>query len=966
MKTLKKAILLISALALVAFAQVSELSEKPSAPALAETATANEVVAPADIAKPDSTADTLSPRERPEEPMDTPELTIGNAGEDLRINSDVGLGIDDPLAKFHISAGDASYALFGPNASWAGKLYVGATPNIGTALTAQVIATDGNLHLDPAPSKNMYLGYYQPRDIYIAPTGGNVGIGTSNPSFKTTVSQDMTMSGDINPGSAQLSVEGASVPGKRMILGYDTNSNGFGYIKAGNYGVTWTNLALQPSGGNVGIGRTDPQQKLEVLGTARITSTSYPGPSGDYRYIDIYSVLANYIDASNDLYIRPKGGLILQPGYPTSGTGNIQVKDGGAYVYGTFYGGSRVLDMTGNAGGLRLGANNWSDGGTSYGHIVSDNGSYKALMIVGNNISGNSGRGREVKVWDYLNVQGALNVTGQFVSVGNTSVVTNLNADMLDGLHSSSFDQSNSNEIQNLSSVLSTGNSAGGQNILAVGDIQCTQNYGLGLVGVYSDTRYQNVFAMGTSWRLSADGTSPGNLYGIAWTHSNIGGQSISGLGHQMLIMSNGNTRSAIGDGIWTNYSVQANANVTAGAEIYVGNWVRHSDNDGTYWSNTGWHVYPKDASDMYFRTGSGNGGICGTVADATPRGYIHWTTSNEIGFLNSSRNWSFRVDNSGNTFATASSRAPIFYDSDNTAYYVDPASTSNLNAVYTYSYQGNGNVGGTGNASWHPSGIYSAGTNWFYGTTYAFNGIWYDANNSAYYLDPDGYSNLNDIGWGNSGTRTQTRDNAGLRGDAGARSGFFETSSPTNYYSGASSWQHLLDVRHSNNGNNYAMQFSGSFFDQRLFFRKTNDNAAQAWSQIPVSSTGSIYAYTTTTIYSDANVDIQWNGSYYQPQFLHKTSAYWWDVTWNMQNGSGTQYRDGDDIATSSYTWYYFSGDGSLNTSLNLGSGSSYGSEGTYWLGYESNYGTSAYSSYKIELFRRGIAVTYVVTRYH
>ncbi|HPD23730.1 MAG TPA: hypothetical protein PK285_04925, partial [Bacteroidales bacterium] len=94
---------------------------------------------------------------------------------------------------------------------------------------------------------------------------------------------------------------------------------------------------------------------------------------------------------------------------------------------------------------------------------------------------------------------------------------------------------------------------------------------------------------------------------------------------------------------------------------------------------------------------------------------------------------------------------------------------------------------------------------------------------------------------WGNAGVRTETRDNAGLQGDAGARSGFFETSAPSpaaNWPSGASSWWHLLDVRHSNNSNNYAMQFAGSFFDQRLFFRKTNNNPAQPWSEIVTTNT--------------------------------------------------------------------------------------------------------------------------------
>jgi hypothetical protein len=85
----------------------------------------------------------------------------------------------------------------------------------------------------------------------------------------------------------------------------------------------------------------------------------------------------------------------------------------------------------------------------------------------------------------------------------------------------------------------------------------------------------------------------------------------------------------------------------------------------------------------------------------------------------------------------------------------------------------------------------------------------------------------------GISGHRTLTRDNAGLQGDAGARSGFFETSDPTNYYSGASSWQHLVEARHTNDSNNYAMQIAGSFFDQEFYVRKTNNSATTAWSRM-------------------------------------------------------------------------------------------------------------------------------------
>ena len=88
---------------------------------------------------------------------------------------------------------------------------------------------------------------------------------------------------------------------------------------------------------------------------------------------------------------------------------------------------------------------------------------------------------------------------------------------------------------------------------------------------------------------------------------------------------------------------------------------------------------------------------------------------------------------------------------------------------------------------------------------------------------------------------QTQTRDNAGLQGNAGAVSGFFETVNPINYPAGASSWWHLLDVRHSNTENNYAMQFAGSFHDQNLYFRKTTDNPSQQWSKILMEINGSV-----------------------------------------------------------------------------------------------------------------------------
>lgn len=75
--------------------------------------------------------------------------------------------------------------------------------------------------------------------------------------------------------------------------------------------------------------------------------------------------------------------------------------------------------------------------------------------------------------------------------------------------------------------------------------------------------------------------------------------------------------------------------------------------------------------------------------------------------------------------------RAPIFYDLDNTAYYMNPASTSVVNNVSAAGY------------IYSSTYIESAGA--VYGT------IFYDNNNRSYYVDPSSTSVLNQIQFGTS-----------------------------------------------------------------------------------------------------------------------------------------------------------------------------------------------------------------------
>ena len=102
-------------------------------------------------------------------------------------------------------------------------------------------------------------------------------------------------------------------------------------------------------------------------------------------------------------------------------------------------------------------------------------------------------------------------------------------------------------------------------------------NYGRGVFGLYNSGKYQHVWGMGTSWKLSDDGSTTGNLYGIAYTHTNVGGQSKAGLSHQTLFMINGVTQTAIGAGIWTSGLITTTSYGTSANWKSAYDWGNHA-----------------------------------------------------------------------------------------------------------------------------------------------------------------------------------------------------------------------------------------------------------------------------------------------------------------------------------------------------------------------------------------------------
>jgi hypothetical protein len=163
--------------------------------------------------------------------------------EQMRITSsgNVGIGTASPTARLTVSNNDDVKLKFFSNGGSVGVLDTVANTNEATG-----------------------------RWLAINPSGGNVGIGTASPTARLTVANN----DDVK---LKLFSNGGSVG----VLDTVANSNeGTG---------RW--LAINPSGGNVGIGTSNPTQKLDVAGSVKATSFITPARTyADYIFAPDYKL----------------------------------------------------------------------------------------------------------------------------------------------------------------------------------------------------------------------------------------------------------------------------------------------------------------------------------------------------------------------------------------------------------------------------------------------------------------------------------------------------------------------------------------------------------------------------------------------------------------------------------------------------------------------------------------------------
>lgn len=123
-------------------------------------------------------------------------------------------------------------------------------------------------------------------NLLLNPNGGHVGVGTAYPVAKLSVSSGITdspkTSGTAQPG-AQLRLKGAG----NSVLDIGDAINGGAWLQStdqNNLALKYS-LALNPNGGDVGIGTITPSAKLEVAGEIKSSGKVVPVAEESLRMV---------------------------------------------------------------------------------------------------------------------------------------------------------------------------------------------------------------------------------------------------------------------------------------------------------------------------------------------------------------------------------------------------------------------------------------------------------------------------------------------------------------------------------------------------------------------------------------------------------------------------------------------------------------------------------------------------------